>query len=235
MKIELKNLQIAANLSEETTAFTATVHVDGRPAFHASNEGRGGSDRFHVVARYTGPSVREIDAWLADNVAPSGPYEADPDKRRPWDTGFRCDLELMVGRLMPLVAAEKALKLMLRKKIVVLGPDGKIYEYKTAPTPEALASLHRRKPDEQIVNDSNEEIRARAVRLLAQEPDYAEEVYARQRRGDVTKADAHWLLAQDARAARPCPDLQVHLQAVIAAADERLAAYRREREAALPA
>lgn len=235
MKIELTNLKIATNLSEETTAYTGTVQIDGRPAFLASNEGRGGCDRFHQVSRYTGPSIPEIDAWLADNVAPSGPYEADPAKRQPWDTGHLCDLELLIARLMLLVEAGKILKQLLRKKIMVLGADGKLYEYKMAPTPEALASLHRRKPDQQIVNDGNEDIRARAIRLLANEPDYAEEVHARHRRGEVTKADAQWLLAQDARAGRPCPDLQAHLQAVITAADERLAAYRREREAALPA
>jgi hypothetical protein len=81
---------------------------------------------------------------------------------------------------------------------MVIDADSKLYEYKTAPTPEALASLHRRKPDEQIINDGNEEIRARAIRLLANEPDYAEEAHARHRRGDVTKADAHWPLGQDA-------------------------------------
>jgi hypothetical protein len=40
--VTLKSLKVAEHLSQETTAFTATVYVDGRLAGHATNEGQGG-------------------------------------------------------------------------------------------------------------------------------------------------------------------------------------------------
>lgn len=43
MKIELRKLKIAEHMSEETTAFTADIFVDGKEAGYAKNDGRGGS------------------------------------------------------------------------------------------------------------------------------------------------------------------------------------------------
>lgn len=42
MKVTLKNLKIADSLSEETIAFTADVHVDGRKACYVKNDGQEG-------------------------------------------------------------------------------------------------------------------------------------------------------------------------------------------------
>ena len=42
MKIELRNVRHSATLSQETNAFTATIHVDGAKAGHAENHGHGG-------------------------------------------------------------------------------------------------------------------------------------------------------------------------------------------------
>jgi hypothetical protein len=41
MKIELKNIKYSAFMSEETTAFEATIYVDGSKAGFASNRGHG--------------------------------------------------------------------------------------------------------------------------------------------------------------------------------------------------
>lgn len=49
MKIELKKLKIARHLSEETTAFSAEIHVDGVIAAHASNHGTGGCNEYHFL------------------------------------------------------------------------------------------------------------------------------------------------------------------------------------------
>lgn len=43
MKIELKKINVAEHLSEETTAFTAEIYVDGKNVGYARNSGRGGS------------------------------------------------------------------------------------------------------------------------------------------------------------------------------------------------
>jgi len=42
MKIELKKIKIAEHMSEETTAFTAEIYIDGVNAGYAKNDGRGG-------------------------------------------------------------------------------------------------------------------------------------------------------------------------------------------------
>ena len=40
MNIELKNIKIAEHLSEETTAFTADIFVNGKKVGYARNDGR---------------------------------------------------------------------------------------------------------------------------------------------------------------------------------------------------
>lgn len=47
MKIELKKLKIAEHMSEETTAFTAEIYVDGKNVGYAKNDGRGGCTDYH--------------------------------------------------------------------------------------------------------------------------------------------------------------------------------------------
>ena len=42
--IQLKNVKIAWHMSEETTAFTATLHINGKKAAHVKNEGTGGDN-----------------------------------------------------------------------------------------------------------------------------------------------------------------------------------------------
>lgn len=46
MKIEIKNLKHYPALSEETEAFSCRVYVNGRYAFDASNDGKGGCHRY---------------------------------------------------------------------------------------------------------------------------------------------------------------------------------------------
>jgi hypothetical protein len=44
MTIELKNVKVAHHMSEETTAFTATLYINGKKAAHVKNDGRGGDN-----------------------------------------------------------------------------------------------------------------------------------------------------------------------------------------------
>jgi hypothetical protein len=47
MKIELKKIKIAEHMSEETTAFTAEIYINGVNAGYAKNDGRGGCTDYH--------------------------------------------------------------------------------------------------------------------------------------------------------------------------------------------
>jgi len=57
MNIELKNIKIAEHLSEETTAFTADIFVNGKKVGYARNDGRGGCTDYN---RYPGDGNMEV-------------------------------------------------------------------------------------------------------------------------------------------------------------------------------
>jgi hypothetical protein len=67
MKVELKKVKIAKFLSEETTAFTAQLWVDGEYIADASNQGHGGSNdihhRFDGKGLNTRDKVQAFEAW----------------------------------------------------------------------------------------------------------------------------------------------------------------------------
>jgi len=49
--IQLKNVKIAWNMSEETTAFTASLYINGKKAADVKNDGRGGDNRTWFMDR----------------------------------------------------------------------------------------------------------------------------------------------------------------------------------------
>ena len=57
MHIEMSKLAISKTLSEETTAYTAEVWVDGVKAFAASNHGHGGCDMYRQLGAVTEQQV----------------------------------------------------------------------------------------------------------------------------------------------------------------------------------
>jgi hypothetical protein len=59
----LKSYQRHKSMSQETTAFNATVLLDGKPAFFAENSGRGGCNLYRPIAP---DSHAKIDAFTAD-------------------------------------------------------------------------------------------------------------------------------------------------------------------------
>lgn len=242
MKIEIRSLKIARSLSEETTAYTADVYVDGVKTFAASNHGHGGCDMYH---RYPTAKVDEaaVNAWLATNVAPDGPWEADPAQRAPYDTGHTCNLETFVGRFIEAAEREtdrkriaKKFDGMLSKSVAALRPDGAFVTFKAAPTTANLAAVRKAKPDFVVLNDADEATKRKG--LLAYCPDYAaletatdhgEAMYERFREGRTTLADARYLLAENDRAAKPCADTRAHLLGIIATQEAAEQAYRDDR------
>lgn len=148
MKITLKSLKVSATLSEETTAYTAVVCIDGKPAFHASNHGTGGCDLFYPVSGYTGPTLAEVNAWIGANM-PQLDWTADGLGMVPQD------LELVVGELIEQEQRQKRLQRLLKAKIVFIGQhEGKpaLFTIKAAPTPSNLAQVAARKSGNVIVN-----------------------------------------------------------------------------------
>lgn len=247
MKIEIRNLKISRSLSEETTAYTADIYVDGVKSFAASNHGHGASDFF---GRYPTATVSESDvsAYLKAHEAPDGPWEADPAARAPYDTGHDCDLEAFVGRFISAHEANHERKRittsynkLLATRLVGLRGDAFLTFGKAihTPTPERIAQVAKANPDVVMLNTADMETRDRGLRAycpdlpaLAETENLAEAVYARLREDRETAADARWLLAENDRADKPCPDLRAHLLDVIATQEAAYAAYCGERDAA---
>ena len=50
MKLELRNIKVYERMSEETTAFTADIFVDGKKVGHTKNEGIGGPTGYNAYA-----------------------------------------------------------------------------------------------------------------------------------------------------------------------------------------
>ncbi len=144
MKIELRNLKIAATLSEETTAYTGTIYIDGKRAFDASNHGQGGCDNFRPISPFTYKDLEAVNAWLKANRTPMANQYGSP---------LEYDLELEVGDLITKFEVRKTLDRLLKKKLVVVSEkDGVpvVYTYKPAPTPANIDVLVKR--GEKVVN-----------------------------------------------------------------------------------
>jgi hypothetical protein len=131
MKITIKNLKVCEAMSEETTAYNATIYIDGEKAFNASNDGRGASDRFDRIGKAT---EAEVNCWVKAHIAPtqygSGSYEAD--------------LEAVVCDLIEAAQAEKRLNRMIKSKVLVIDGHGSgeaIFTIKIAPTLVNIARL----------------------------------------------------------------------------------------------
>tara|TARA_R100001244_G_scaffold73561_1_gene59069 strand:- start:2 stop:481 length:480 start_codon:yes stop_codon:yes gene_type:complete len=82
MKVELRKVKIARHLSEETTAFTADLWVDGKHIGHVKNSGHGGNNQ--VDHRYDGKGlntrdeVRAFETWCREQPPHVSEYGESP-------------------------------------------------------------------------------------------------------------------------------------------------------------
>ena len=231
MHIELQKLKVVPSLSQETTAYTAIILVDGTPAFHAENHGHGSADAFYPVLGYTGANLAAVNDWLKANEPPEGPFEPDSSKRAAFDRGSSCDLEIYVMRWIAKADATRNLTRLLKTNVVAIGAGGDLFKFKAKPTPDAIAGLKARNPGDTIVNEAGADVFARALAAYAGIGQEADEVHARQREGRLTHADACWLRGENRRASKTCPDLARHLDDFIAEDEARFARFQAEREA----
>jgi len=106
IQVELKNVKIAQQLSEETTAFTATVHVNGKRTAIAKNHGHGGSNVYDILDR---------DRWDAleahVETLPPLPNEFLPN-------GLPMSVDLFVEELLLQWEQDVQLKRWCRKDLV---------------------------------------------------------------------------------------------------------------------
>ena len=73
--IEIKNLKLNTHFSQETHCFTATVYIDGKRAFSAENEGRGGPNNYYPYGKTQKAGIKR-ETQLAEF------YQSMSDARR---------------------------------------------------------------------------------------------------------------------------------------------------------
>lgn len=63
MKLELKNIKINLEFSEETVMFKADLYVNGKKCAYAHNDGRGGCTFYREYSRELLPLLQQAEAW----------------------------------------------------------------------------------------------------------------------------------------------------------------------------
>lgn len=140
MQITLKNVKISASLSEETTAFTATLYLNGVARGTVSNRGHGDPIWF---------SDRQAEVEL-EAYAKTLPAFSDP---RLGITDLPQSAEMLVGEVLERHQITTTLTRKMRQRVMYVR-DGGVYETKTftaATMPQALQ--HFRAKGYQILND----------------------------------------------------------------------------------
>ena len=123
MKVELKNLKHAEFASHETNCFEATVWLNGKRAFFASNDGRGGADYY---APLENQDRGEFTSLLNDLIN----YCLTLPK---WGSEFggKDDMdvtpEILIGNIINEMLDAKKLKKSLKKKVLFVNENG-IYQ-----------------------------------------------------------------------------------------------------------
>ena len=153
MKLELKNIKVAASLSEETTAFTATLWVDGKPAAAVSNHGTGGCNDYHPLR---GPD----GAYDRSGLAAAEAYVKSLPKRKfpaEWGGGeYAPNLDTLVAELLEAAEEDRKLRRLCRTKVVLADPKLPAGEYRTLGKPyrpEWKPEILARFPGCEIVNE----------------------------------------------------------------------------------
>lgn len=150
MNITLKNLKIAKFLSQETTAFSATIYIDGRKAGTADNDGNGGPNRYHFDA-FDGKRGHEIqqelEAWASTQP---------PDKEFPF---LKVDLDTIVARLMDKEEESKQLRRWCKKETLFMLEGDAEGQWRTvkAPYSDRVQAFLDNKYGAKVVRIANKE------------------------------------------------------------------------------
>jgi len=110
--IQLKNVKIAWHMSEGTTAFTASLYIDGKKAADVKNEGRGGDNHPRFTDRELQKEFYEFCTTL--------PYPGE---------SFNMTYDSFIGILLDEWIENDDWKKACRKGLVFLLKDGSPGEY----------------------------------------------------------------------------------------------------------
>ena len=139
--IQLKNVKIAWHMSEGTTAFTASLYIDGKKAADVKNEGRGGDNHPRFMDRELEKEFYEFCQTL--------PYPGE---------SFNMTYDSFIGILLGEWIANDDWKKACRKGLVFRVKSDNEDQYRTTMgkySPE-LASAIRKKYGDNLIDIINE-------------------------------------------------------------------------------
>ena len=143
MEVALEKVKIARNMSEETTAFTAELWLDGKLSAYVKNDGHGGDNHARFIRR---EEEMPFYDWC----------EAQP----PWETSygtFPMNSDIYIGNLLAAWEDNRYFKRLCAKKTVIrreVHSKGQ-YQYWPVPyAPEKAAQIRKAFPDVvEIINE----------------------------------------------------------------------------------
>ena len=140
--IELKNVKIAWNMSEETTAFTATLYIDGAAAAYVKNEGTGGDNHPRFMDRNLEKEFHEFCKSLP-------PEYLDDDDDEPYPLTY----DSFIGQLLTEWISNDDWKKACRKGLVFRLKNDNGDQYRTTKgkfSPELASAIRERYGDDLI-------------------------------------------------------------------------------------
>jgi len=154
MKIELRNVKIHKDMSEETECFSATVYADGKRVGTASNRGHGGCNEYYWEDKEAGALLEAYDEYLPE-------IPLSEDETEEWAKTLypmKQDLDWFIMELMNRQETEKKLKRLSKKKTLFrlkadtykagewltlnVPYEGKIQEYLDRQYPDQVAEIY---------------------------------------------------------------------------------------------
>lgn len=172
IKVELKSIKSYPAMSEETTAYSAKIVVDGVLLGEVSNEGHGGCDRFQA----TGKDIREANRLYDEacrRVKDEMPKVDLADPGEP-ENLIEDSMDFLCARIVADHDLLKRMRRMMKTKVLVFDkglpekPGAPLYEYRlSSPTSLAgvAAGIRRKHPDAWILNEHSEEVALAALKM----------------------------------------------------------------------
>ena len=137
MNITVKNVKFSTAASEETLCFEATVYLDGRKAFVARNEGRGGCNRYIGDQKL----VEQAEA-----------YARTLPERTEQGISYQPDLDTLVDDAISRWDQEKQARTILKTGAIVA--NGQILTFRCSPDhPGFRPHIMKSHPTAVILND----------------------------------------------------------------------------------
>jgi hypothetical protein len=151
--VELRGVKIAANMSEETIAFTGSLYINGQKAADCKNDGQGGPN----FARFTDREMEKaFDAYC--HALPPEPVTDDWAIERGF-TSLPMDAELWLSLEVGRVEEARYWKRKCAKTMCVIlrsHKAGQFTQYKNWPYSAAAAAEVRKMHGNELVEIINE-------------------------------------------------------------------------------